>query len=127
MDLGLLQRDVARRIGACVASVWLWESERAVPGLKWVPAIIGFLGYDPTPPARTIGERLVHYRTRLGWTQKRLAEALEIDQTTLGRWGDRSAGPVGKVREESRFADQTLNQRAACDTRACLQNGFWNK
>lgn len=51
MDLGLLQKDVARRIGSCVASVWLWESDRAEPELKWMPAILDFLGYDPGPTA----------------------------------------------------------------------------
>jgi transcriptional regulator with XRE-family HTH domain len=86
LDLGLLQKQVGQRIGACVATVWLWEADRIAPELKWWPAIIGFLGYDPRPAPRTVGERLVRYREARGWSQKRLAEALKIDPSTLSRW-----------------------------------------
>lgn len=96
MDLGLLQKDVARRIGSCGASVWLWESERAEPELKWMPGILDFLGYDPAPTAQSVGARLVQHRTRLGWTQKRLAEELRVDQTTLARWETGKRAPWGE-------------------------------
>lgn len=99
MELGLLQREVGQRIGASVATVWLWETNRVAPELKWMPAIIGFLGYDPTPPGRTAAEQLVQHRTRLGWTQKRLAEELGVDPTTLSRWETGERIPWGKYIE----------------------------
>lgn len=99
MKLGLLQREVGQRIGASVATVWLWESNRVEPELKWMPAILDFLGYDPTPAGRNLGERLVRHRVRLGWTQKRLAEALRVDQTTLARWETGQKAPWGKYAE----------------------------
>lgn len=99
MELGLLQREVGQRIGASVATVWLWESNRVEPELKWMPAILDFLGYDPTPAAQTLGQRLVRHRTRLGWTQRRLAQALRVDQTTLARWETGKRAPWGEYSE----------------------------
>ena len=76
LDLGLFQREVAAKIGADEASIWLWENGRVKPELKWMPAILAFLGYDPRTPAGNIGERLVRYREARGWAQKRLATEL---------------------------------------------------
>ena len=86
LDLGLRQGDVAQIIGANVQSIWFWEKNRAYPEVKWWPRILGFLGYNPRPKPQTVGERLVSYREGLGWSQKRLAEALNVDPTTLSRW-----------------------------------------
>lgn len=86
LDLGLRQEDVAQRIVASVASIWLWEKNRAQPELKWIPAIIAFLGCDPRPEPETIGERLIGFRVTRGWTQKQLAAELRVDPTTLSRW-----------------------------------------
>lgn len=95
MDLGLLQREVGQRIGASVATVTLWEKGRVEPGLKWVPAILEFLGHDPRPVPDTLGKRLVRYRQCRAWSQKRLAEALEVDPTTLSRWELGKKAPWG--------------------------------
>lgn len=86
LELGLLQRDVAVRLGAHKASVWLWEKGRAAPELKWIPAIVGFLGFNPSQEPPLMPERLVWFRMGKGWSQKRLAEELGVDPTTLSRW-----------------------------------------
>jgi transcriptional regulator with XRE-family HTH domain len=51
LDLGLLQREVALRIGVDVTSVNNWERGRASPNLRAIPAVIRFLGYTPPPMA----------------------------------------------------------------------------
>ena len=99
LDLGLLQRDVAERVGAAVASLWVWENECREPELKFMPAIIAFLGDDPRPDAEMLGERLVRYRVGKGWSQKRLAEALRVDPTTLSRWERKEKSPWGVYAE----------------------------
>lgn len=86
LDLGLFQRGVAARIGADKASVTNWEKGHAEPEIRFLPAILAFLGYDPRPIAKTIGEKLVAYRLAKGWARPSLAAELGVDPSTLARW-----------------------------------------
>jgi transcriptional regulator with XRE-family HTH domain len=95
LELGLLQKEVAQRIGSCVASVWLWEAGRAQPQLKWIPAILSFIGHDVRPIPQTLSAQLVTFRTGRGWSQKRLAAELHVDPTTLSRWERGKGLPLG--------------------------------
>jgi DNA-binding XRE family transcriptional regulator len=52
LDLGLLQRQVAARIGASTTTITSWELGQTAPALGWMPPIIRFLGYDPPPRPR---------------------------------------------------------------------------
>jgi transcriptional regulator with XRE-family HTH domain len=99
LDLGLHQKDVAQRIGSCVASVTLWENGRVEPEVKWMPYILRFLGYDPRSEATTLGERLARFRKTKGWSQKRFAAELHVDPTTLSRWELGKKSPWGPFRE----------------------------
>jgi len=45
--MGLLQKDVAREIGASMTSLRKWEVNQREPTLRFIPGIIGFLGYVP--------------------------------------------------------------------------------
>jgi transcriptional regulator with XRE-family HTH domain len=47
LDLGLLQKEIGDRLGADTRTVNDWEIGRARPGLRFVPRILTFLGYDP--------------------------------------------------------------------------------
>lgn len=102
LDLGLFQKDVAERVGADTTSVWNWENGTAAPELRFMPAILEFLGYDPRPMAKTVGEQLVRHRDGLGWSQKRLATALRVDATTLSRWELSKRAPRGVYAERVR-------------------------
>ena len=87
LDLKLLQRDVAKRIGVEEATIWNWENNWSSPSLYYIPKIIKFLGYVPDCiKAKTFGEKIVISRQLLGITQKELAHHLGIDPSTLGRW-----------------------------------------
>ena len=54
LDLRLRQRDVADRLGVDTTTITNWELGHTVPGFGWMPAIIGFLGYDPLVAPGTI-------------------------------------------------------------------------
>ena len=58
MDLGLFQKDIAKRLGASTASVNNWELNEREPELRFIPGILRFLGYDPRPEPTTLGERI---------------------------------------------------------------------
>ncbi len=88
LDLKLLQRQGAEEIGCSKASLLNWERGRAEPELRFIPAIIRFLGYDPTAPDATlsIGEKLRAARRARGLSQEALARLLGIDPTTVRDW-----------------------------------------
>ena len=47
LDLGLLQKDVANKIGVNKATITNWELNHTFPEIRYIPAIIEFLGYWP--------------------------------------------------------------------------------
>jgi len=96
LDLKLLQKDVGQRIGGSVSDVWNWENNRAIPVVKFMPAIIAFLGYNPMPKPEGIPAQLVWYRKGKGWTQKVFATALGVDQSTMARWERGRRVPKGR-------------------------------
>ncbi len=93
--MGLCQKDVALKIGSGTSSVTNWEKGRAEPEIRFLPAILAFLGYDPRPQPKTIGERLVAYRLAKGWARPQLAAELRVDPSTLARWETGKRAPWG--------------------------------
>ncbi|MCP4369484.1 MAG: helix-turn-helix domain-containing protein [Deltaproteobacteria bacterium] len=87
LDLKLLQKDVAQKLGACEQSICNWEKNLSKPAIKYIPKIVEFLGYVPfdTYP-KSIGEKIVLYRKLYGLSQKLLARQLGIDPSTLREW-----------------------------------------
>jgi transcriptional regulator with XRE-family HTH domain len=86
LDRKLTQLQVAGILGVDVDTVTGWELGRTRPQVHYMPGISVFLG-DALELSKdsSLGERLVHYRTSRGWTQKTLAATLLIDPTTLSR------------------------------------------
>lgn len=97
LELKLEQKDVARQIGVDKTCMFNWEANTSQPDLRFIPAVIRFLGYDPLPPATTMGERLVRRRTVLGMTQKEAARELRVDPGTLARWERGEREPAGEL------------------------------
>jgi transcriptional regulator with XRE-family HTH domain len=95
LDLKLLQRQVGQPLGVDASTVWNWEQGRSHPELRYLPAIISFLSYDPRPKPASLTKQLVWFRQGQGWTQSRLAEVLHVDPTTLGRWELGKKAPWG--------------------------------
>lgn len=86
LDLGLSQREVARRIGVRRESVQQWELGYFRPTVSCLPGIIRFLGYDPRPEPAAWPEWLVWYRAGHGLSQEVMAEQLAVAARTLGLW-----------------------------------------
>jgi DNA-binding XRE family transcriptional regulator len=84
----MLQKEVAERIGVDKTTVCNWEANSSGPEVRYMPAIIQFLGYNPLPAAATDGwaVRLVNVRTALGLSQKEAARQIGIDPGTLAKW-----------------------------------------
>ena len=86
LGLKLLQREVAEQVGVDATSVFNWEANACQPELRYVPAIIAFLGYNPLRGAKTPGEQLVQRRIGLGLSQKEAARQIGVDPSTLRGW-----------------------------------------
>jgi transcriptional regulator with XRE-family HTH domain len=93
--LKLLQKQVAQQIGVDKTSIYNWENSRSKPDLEHMPAIIRFLGYNPSPPSERWADRLVHGRTMMGLTQKKAARRIGVDPSTLARWERGEREPTG--------------------------------
>jgi transcriptional regulator with XRE-family HTH domain len=95
LALKMLQREVADQIGVDKASVFNWEANTSTPEIRYMPAIIRFLGYNPLPEATRLGERLIRERKSLGLSQEAAAKRLGVDPSTLARWEQGKREPTG--------------------------------
>jgi len=86
LDRGLWQKHVAREVGCSKASLLNWEKGRAEPELRFLPAILRFLGYDPRPEPATLGGRIRAAREAAGLSERELARRLGLDPGTLAAW-----------------------------------------
>jgi DNA-binding transcriptional regulator YiaG len=97
--LKMLQREVAEQIGVCEPSVFNWEKNASEPEIRYMPAVIRFLGYNPLPAVTTLAAQLVRHRTTLGVSQKDAAREIGVDQGTLARWERGEREPAGAFLE----------------------------
>jgi transcriptional regulator with XRE-family HTH domain len=97
LDLGLLQREVAEKLGVDEDSVCHWEIGFSRPKAYLIPRVTEFLGYAPWAAPATLGEWLVMARRANGLSRKRLAKRLGVDESTVFRWES------GRGRPESRL------------------------
>ena len=113
LSLKMLQREVAAQIAVDTTSVFNWEANAAAPEIRYMPAIIQFLGYNPLPAASGLGERLVRHRRTLGLSQKEAARELDVDPSTLARWERGEREPTGDFLDRvKRFFDGQEAQRS---------------
>jgi transcriptional regulator with XRE-family HTH domain len=86
LELGLTQKQAAQALGVNPWTVMNWETGRFHPLIRWLPAILRFLGYDPFPPPESVGERLLHVRRQHGWSTSEAARRLGVDRMTWQNW-----------------------------------------
>jgi transcriptional regulator with XRE-family HTH domain len=96
LDLCLLQRQAAERLGVHEATVTNWELKRTKPALRFLPGIVRFLGYTPWTGDGSIGERLLAFRRERGLSQTAFAGLLGVDPGTLSRWERGLRVPTGR-------------------------------
>jgi len=94
LDLKLLQKEVAQKLGVDEATICNWENNRSSSSLCYIPKIVEFLGYVPDCiKANTLGKRITTLRKLLGITQKELAHRLGVDPGTLACWERDKSNP----------------------------------
>jgi transcriptional regulator with XRE-family HTH domain len=86
LDRGLLQREVAERLGVNEATVHNWEIGKTEPALRLIPRIIDFLGYAPYAPGTSLPSKLSSIRRLLGLSRTRMAYLLGVDESSLASW-----------------------------------------
>lgn len=96
LDLKLLQKQVADQIGVHEQTITGWEGNATIPEVRYLPAIIEFLGYNPLPAANSLAERLATARRALGLSQPKMAVMLGVDPATLMGWEAGRHQPTGK-------------------------------
>ncbi len=95
LDLGLDQREVARKLGVNTWSLLNWENAKTSPAVRYYPAIIRFLGYNPFPaPGVSFPERLKAARTARGLSWKGLAKELGVYESTVRDWENGTHKPT---------------------------------
>jgi DNA-binding transcriptional regulator YiaG len=95
LALKMLQKDVAEKPAIDKTSVFNWEANTSTPEIRYMPAIIRFLGYNPLPETDGWGGQLVRHRTTLAMTQREAAGRLGVDQGTLAKWERGEREPQG--------------------------------
>jgi transcriptional regulator with XRE-family HTH domain len=105
---GLLQREVAEKIGVDETTVYKWERQRTKPEIRFIARIIEFLGYDPLPCPKSFPERLKIRRRRMGLSPRRLASKLGINPSTLANL---ETGRQRPTKESRNLIDGFLGSR----------------
>ncbi len=82
IELGLHQKDVAARLDVTTSTIWNWENRGSVD-LRFVPQIIGFLGYNPIPQPDGLLEKLAWYKLVNGLTLEQLGVEMGRDPEQL--------------------------------------------
>lgn len=85
-ELGLLQREAGQRMGVSAETVANWEKGKAKPIPSQFKPVVAFLGYDPAPEPKTLGERFEAKQRRLGVSLAQIARYLGWDPGSLRRY-----------------------------------------
>lgn len=77
---------MAARIGVTEWTVINWESGLRQPRITYYPAIVEFLGFDPSRSVDGAGKSLDAIRRSLGLSMRELARRIGVDEATLCDW-----------------------------------------
>lgn len=86
LQLGLLQNEVGEMLGVTSFTVLNWEKGKTEVPVKSMPDLFRFLGYDPFPKPSSIPEHMIAKRRAMGWSIKKAARCLGVDDGTWGAW-----------------------------------------
>lgn len=85
-QLSLTQESLAALLGVNTWTVLGWEQGGRAPMDRYYPALIRFLGFDPWPTPRTLGERLRAERLRRGLSQEQAATVMQVNPGSVSGW-----------------------------------------
>lgn len=91
-----LQKDVAEQIGVSTDTICYWENGRAEPEIRYHPAIINYLGYNPFPEPEDTIKRLEWFKMTNGLSFDGLAAKIGIHAQQLQAWISGSKAPIAK-------------------------------
>jgi DNA-binding XRE family transcriptional regulator len=100
LNLGLLQSDVAQKIGVDKTTIHNWETNQNNPSLHFIPRIIEFIGYFPFDSPADQGLAIRTYRKATGITRKLMAKELGINPSTLAKWEKGKGKPSSELLEK---------------------------
>jgi transcriptional regulator with XRE-family HTH domain len=80
-----------------------WELGRRRPSISRVPKLLKQLGCDPFDQPKDPARGIVAVRRRLGWSQRRMADFLEVDQASVARWISGASKPTFVGDQVDRF------------------------
>lgn len=88
LELSLFQKDVAKIFGISEDALRFWENGLAIPNIRYAPAIILFLGYNPYPQkeTETLGGKIRQYRLLNGLSYNRMGDMFGVDASTVSAW-----------------------------------------
>jgi transcriptional regulator with XRE-family HTH domain len=97
----LLQREAAPMLGVIPATLLHWEKGQTIPPITAMPAIVRFLGYDPSPipDATSFGGRMAAYRRQHGLSIKAAAARAGVDECSWGTWERTGTIPTKSARQ----------------------------
>jgi DNA-binding XRE family transcriptional regulator len=95
LELGLFQKQVAEQIGVDEETIFRWESNKSRPQVRFIPATIKFLDYNPLSPPDSPRRSLVFYRQMLGLSLRNLGKRIGVDPKVLGLC-ERGRRPLSK-------------------------------
>jgi len=113
IELDLTQRDLAARLAVSEWTVLNWETGLRQPRVTHYPAIIGFLGFDPSRPAKGAEPSLGAIRRSIGVSRRELARRIGVDEGTLRDWerGTRRASRQIEARVATFLASLTQSRK----------------
>ena len=110
--------QVAQIFGISESCMTNWELHRAEPDIRYIPAIIRFIGYCPYIPTSSLTQRLRAVRWALGITHRRLAPIMGVDPDSIivretGRHQPvkKSMQAIKTFLDSASFLDAKLNDR----------------
>ena len=100
IDNHLLQRDIAKVLSVCEATIVGWEMRRTIPTMQQMPEIIKMLGYLPIKiSVSTLGGKIIHYRYIHGLTPKEFGLFVSANPSTVRAWEANKHLPTKRKQE----------------------------
>jgi transcriptional regulator with XRE-family HTH domain len=102
IDLRLDLKSAATEIGVARDTLRNWEKGRTEPEVRFLPALIEFLGYDPLPVPNTTGQAIPRARLSFGLSLKGVADRARVDEASVRRLEADTKGMARRVRQAVR-------------------------